>query len=158
MAVIHSHCIGGGLQLALACDLRVARQDARFGVTALTEGIIPGMGMWRIARHAGIGRAKRLALAADVIDVETALAWGLVDYVAGPDTLEASLSELTGRLLTMARTSARLTKRLTNMAFDTSWSEFLDVFCEYQGISTASSEHQAAMAERRASRAAARVS
>src|SRR5262245_19878472 len=68
IAAVQSHCIGGGLQVALACDLRIAREDARFGITAVREGIIPGMGMWRVARHAGLGRAKRLALAADVID------------------------------------------------------------------------------------------
>ena len=53
IAAIQSHCIGGGLQIALACDLRVARDDARFGITAVSEGIIPGIGMWRVARHAG---------------------------------------------------------------------------------------------------------
>ena len=68
VAAIHSHCIGGGLQIALACDLRVARDDARFGITAVEEGIIPGIGMWRVARHAGVGRAKQLALAAEIID------------------------------------------------------------------------------------------
>ena len=72
IAAIHSHCIGGGLQIALACDLRVARDDARFGITAVREGIIPGIGMWRVARHAGLGRAKRLALAADIIDAAVA--------------------------------------------------------------------------------------
>ena len=49
IAAIQSHCIGGGLQIALACDLRVARDDARFGITAVKEGIIPGIGMWRVA-------------------------------------------------------------------------------------------------------------
>src|SRR3954453_22904317 len=58
IAAIHSHCIGGGLQVALACDLRIARDDARFGITAVREGIIPGIGMWRVARHAGVGRPK----------------------------------------------------------------------------------------------------
>ena len=81
IAAIHSHCIGGGLQVALACDLRVARDDARFGITAVREGIIPGIGMWRVARHAGVGRAKRLALAADIVDAAAAKEWGLVDWV-----------------------------------------------------------------------------
>ena len=59
IAAVQSHCIGGGLQVALACDLRIARSDARFGITAVKEGIIPGIGMWRVARYAGMGRAKR---------------------------------------------------------------------------------------------------
>ena len=79
IAAMQSHCIGGGLQVALACDLRIARDDARFGITAVREGIIPGIGMWRVARYAGIGRAKRLALTAEVVDAAAALDWGLVD-------------------------------------------------------------------------------
>src|SRR5262249_37077943 len=89
MAAIQSHCIGCGLQVSLACDLRVARDDARFGITAVKEGIIPGIGMWRVARHAGLGRAKRLALVADVVDATTALDWGLVDWVVGADAFES---------------------------------------------------------------------
>jgi enoyl-CoA hydratase/carnithine racemase len=153
VAAIHGHCIGGGLQLALACDLRIAREDAVFGVTAVKEGIVPGMGMWRIARHAGLGRAKQLALAADVVDAATAHAWGLVDYLATRDRFDAVVEERTERLLAMAWTSTRLTKKLTQLAFDTSWSDCVEVFCEYQRLATESPEHEEAMAERRAHRA-----
>ena len=118
IAAIHSHCIGGGLQVALACDLRVARDDAQFGITAVREGIIPGIGMWRVARHAGLGRAKRLALAAEIVDAAVAMEWGLVDWVVDGDAFEAKVAELTERMLTMGSTSTRLTKKLTNMAFD----------------------------------------
>ena len=154
IAAIQSHCIGGGLQLALACDLRVARDDARFGITAVREGIIPGIGMWRIARHAGLGRAKRLALAADVIDAATAASWGLVDYVVDRDAFEATIADLTQRILTMAWTSTRLTKKLTNAALETPFAEFVATYFEYQQQSTASAEHQQVMAEHRAARAA----
>ena len=153
IAAVHSHCIGGGLQVALACDLRVARDDARFGITAVREGIIPGIGMWRVARHAGLGRAKRLALAADVIDAKTALSWGLVDYVVDSEAFDATVAALSERLLMMARTSTRLTKKLTNMAFDTPFADFVDTYFEYQRQSIASPEHQHVMAEHRAARA-----
>jgi len=153
IAAVHSHCIGGGLQVALACDLRVARDDARFGITAVREGIVPGIGMWRVARHAGLGRAKRLALAADVIDAKTALSWGLVDYVVDSDAFDATIAALSERLLMMARTSTRLTKKLTNMAFDTPFADFVDTYFEYQRQSIASPEHQHVMAEHRAARA-----
>ena len=153
IAAIHSHCIGGGLQVALACDLRVARDDARFGITAVREGIIPGIGMWRVARHAGIGRAKRLALAADIVDAAVAKEWGLVDWVVEPDSFEATIAELTARLLSMAETSTRLTKKLTNMAFETSFADFVETYFEYQRVSTSSPEHLHAMAEHRAERA-----
>jgi enoyl-CoA hydratase len=150
VAAVHSHCIGGGLQLALACDLRIARDDARFGITAVKEGIIPGLGMWRIARHAGVGRAKRLALAADVVDATTAYSWGLVDYVATGHAFEPEVAALTDRLLAMAPTSTRLTKKLIDYAQESPFADILEVFCDYQRRATASEEHQRAMAERRA--------
>ena len=153
IAAIHSHCIGGGLQVALACDLRVARDDARFGITAVREGIIPGIGMWRVARHAGVGRAKRLALAADIIDAAEAEQWGIVDYVVKPDCFEAKVTELVDRIVSMGWTSTRLTKKLTNMSFEMSFSEFVDTYFEYQRLSTSSPEHLHAMAEHRAERA-----
>src|SRR5262245_59536006 len=93
IAAIHSHCIGGGLQVALACDLRIARADARFGITAVREGIIPGIGMWRVARHAGIGRAQRLALAADIADAAVAGRWGRVGWVASAECFAAQGAE-----------------------------------------------------------------
>ena len=153
IAAIHSHCIGGGLQIALACDLRVARSDARFGITAVREGIIPGIGMWRVARHAGVGRAKRLALAADIVDAAVAEKWGLVDWVVDADSFEAKVTELTERILSMAWTSTRMTKKLTNMVFDTSFTEFVETYFEYQRLSTVSPEHLQAMADHRAERA-----
>jgi enoyl-CoA hydratase/carnithine racemase len=152
IAAIHSHCIGGGLQLALACDFRVARDDAHFGVTAVREGIIPGMGMWRIARHAGLGRAKRLALSAEVVDSSTALQCGLIDLVTDMHSFDSAVQELQQRLLMMAWTSTGLTKTLISLAFDAPCSDLLDTFCEYQARSTDSKEHQDAMAEYRASR------
>lgn len=156
IAAIHSHCIGGGLQVALACDLRVARDDARFGITAVREGIIPGIGMWRVARHAGLGRAKRLALAADIVDAAVAKEWGLVDWVVDADSFEAKVAELTDRILSMAWTSTRLTKKLTNIAFETSFADFVETYFEYQRLSTLSPEHLQAMAEHRAERASRR--
>jgi enoyl-CoA hydratase len=154
VAAVHSHCVGGGLQLALAADLRIAREDARFGITAVKEGIVPGLGMWRIARYAGRGRASRLALTADVVDARTAYAWGLVDYVVDAEQYEARLSQLTERLLTMAWTSTRLTKKLIVRSHDPSFEEILELFTEYQRMSIDSAEHQAAMAERRSRRVA----
>ena len=156
IAAVHSHCIGGGLQVALACDLRIARDDARFGITAVREGIIPGIGMWRVARFAGLGRAKQLALAAEVVTATVAQDWGLVDWVVDAASFETRIAEITDRLLSMAETSTRLTKKLTNMSFETSFADFSETYFEYQRQSIASPEHLAVMAEHRAERAARR--
>lgn len=150
IAAIHSHCIGGGLQIALACDLRIARHDARFGITAVREGIIPGIGMWRAARYAGLGRAKKLALAAEVIDAEVAHEWGLVDWVVDAGSFEPAIADLTARILSMGKTSTRLTKKLTNQAFETSFADFVEAYFDYQQQSMASPEHLNVMAEHRA--------
>jgi enoyl-CoA hydratase len=150
IAAIQSHCIGGGLQIALACDLRVARDDARFGITAVNEGIIPGIGMWRIARHAGLGRAKRLALVADVVDAAVAREWGLVEWVVDAGAFEAKVADLTDRILSTAVTSTRFTKKLCNIAFETSFAEFIETYFEYQRLSISSPEHLDAMADHRA--------
>jgi enoyl-CoA hydratase/carnithine racemase len=153
VAAVHSHCIGGGLQVILACDLRVARADARFGITAVREGIIPGIGMWRIARYAGLGRAKQLALIADRVDAQTALRWGLVDWVESEETFEQCIADVRQRLLSMSWTSLKLTKRLTNASFDLRFDEFVQTYYRYQEQSMLSAEHRAAMAEHRAQRA-----
>src|SRR5262249_6778293 len=121
-------------------------------ITAVKEGIIPGLGMWRIARHAGVGRAKRLALAAEVVDAATAHAWGLVDWVAAAQDYEAKVAEITERILSMAWTSTRLTKKLTNMAFDPPFDPLAQTYFEYQQQATTSAEHRHAMAEYRAAR------
>ncbi|MFN8061044.1 MAG: enoyl-CoA hydratase/isomerase family protein [Vicinamibacterales bacterium] len=152
VCAIQSHCIGGGLQLALACDLRIARDDGRFGVTAVKEGIIPGMGMWRVARFAGLGRAKRLVLTADVVDAPTALAWGLVDWVVSAADFESTIARVTQQALDMGWTSTRLAKKLSNMAIDASFEEAFQSYVEFQRQSVGSPEHRQAMDEHRASK------
>src|SRR5262249_53185664 len=77
----HKYCIGGGLQLALASDLRIVTDTTRFALTAVKECLIPGMGTYRLARYVGLGRAKHLALSGEFIGAQEALAMGLVDHV-----------------------------------------------------------------------------
>jgi enoyl-CoA hydratase len=82
LAAIHGYCFGGGCELALACDVRVADQSARFGQVEIQVGLVPGAGgTQRLARLVGIGQAMRLALSGDVIDAEEAHRIGLVDIL-----------------------------------------------------------------------------
>ena len=103
---------------------------------------------------AGMGRAKRLALTADVVDARTAYDWGLVDAVVSEPSFEDHITGLVERVRAMAPTSLRLTKRLTNAAFDVPFDAFVQSYLEYQRQAIASPEHQQAMAEHRAARAA----
>ena len=82
VAAINGYALGGGLELALACDLRLASEDAVLGLPEVSLGVIPGFGgTQRLARLIGEARAKELVLTGDRVKAEQALAWGLVNRV-----------------------------------------------------------------------------
>ncbi|MGH7264913.1 MAG: enoyl-CoA hydratase/isomerase family protein [Candidatus Rokuibacteriota bacterium] len=117
IAAIRGYCIGGGLQLALACDFRLAASDAVLGLGATRHGLIPDGAVLRLARVVGLGRAKELALLNDPVTPEAALAMGLVNWVAPPAELDAALARVVARCLEAAPTAARHTKRLLQASF-----------------------------------------
>lgn len=83
LAAVNGHALGAGLELAMACDLRIAAPAAKLGAPEVALGIIPGGGgTQRLPRLVGLGRASRMVLTGEAIDAATALAWGLVDEVA----------------------------------------------------------------------------
>src|ERR687884_1728704 len=90
IAAINGYCLGGGMELALACDIRIASSAARFGQPEVNLGIIPGGGgTQRLPRVVGLGAALRLILAGEVIDADEALRIRLVEEVVAPDQLLA---------------------------------------------------------------------
>src|SRR5690349_17840884 len=82
IAAINGYCLGGGLQLALACDVRIAAESAQLGLPAVKEGLIPGMSVWRLPRFVGLGRARQQILSGEMIDARAAQAIGLVEDLA----------------------------------------------------------------------------
>jgi enoyl-CoA hydratase len=94
VAAIHGFCLGGGLELAMCCDIRVASDDAQLGQPEIKLGLIPGGGgTQRLPRLVGIGRAMLLNLTGDFIDARAAYEWGLVDKVVPRGELrEAALA------------------------------------------------------------------
>lgn len=117
LAILHGHCIGGGLQLALACDLRLAVSGAILGLGATRHGLIPDGAVYRLARVVGLGRAKELALLNHHISAEEARAMGLVNWVVLPEDVEATTKRILDRLFDCSPTAARLTKSLLNRSF-----------------------------------------
>jgi enoyl-CoA hydratase len=100
VAAIHGYCLGGGLELAMACDLRVAADDAQLGQPEIKLGLIPGGGgTQRLPRLVGYGRALLLNLTGDPISGQQAYEWGLVERVV-------PLAELMDAALALARTLA----------------------------------------------------
>ncbi len=97
LGAIHGYCLGGGLELALACDFRVARRDATLGFPETGLGLVPGGGgTQRAPRLIGRGRASWLLLSGERISASQAEAWGLVEFVV--DELERGVEELAGKL------------------------------------------------------------
>jgi enoyl-CoA hydratase/3-hydroxyacyl-CoA dehydrogenase len=92
IAAIHGYCLGGGLEIALACDFRIATRDAQLGFPEVNLGLLPGGGgTQRAPRLISRGRAAWLIMSGERILAETAEAWGLVEFVV--DDLEAGIAQ-----------------------------------------------------------------
>ncbi len=117
IAVLHGYAIGGGLQLAVACDLRVASSDAVLGLGATRHGLIPDGSILRLARLVGLGRAKELTLLNDHISAEEARAMGLVNRVVRAERLDAELATLVRKAFEASRTATGHAKRLLHESF-----------------------------------------
>lgn len=115
IAAVNGLALGGGCELAMACDLRVAADHAMFGQPEVALGIIPGAGgTQRLPRLIGLGRAKHLILTGDPIDAKTALEWGLVSSVVPAADLAAEARRLADRILSRGPLAIRLAKAAIN--------------------------------------------
>ena len=115
IAAINGYALGGGCELALACDIRIASETAKFGQPELGLGIIPGAGATqRLPRIIGMGRAKHLILTGDIIEAKQALEWGLVTAITPASQLQIRARELAKKILRQGPLAARLAKLALN--------------------------------------------
>jgi enoyl-CoA hydratase/carnithine racemase len=112
IARIDGYTLGAGLELAAACDLRVASNRAVFGMPEVRIGVPSVVEAALLPQLIGYGRTRRLLLTGVTIDAEEALAWGLVDAVAPPDRLDAVVERLAATILAGGPHAIRLQKRL----------------------------------------------
>ena len=111
IAAIHGYALGGGCELTMCCDLRIASEKARFGQPEVSVGVIPGAGgTQRMARLIGMTRAKELIYTGDMIDANTALNYGLVNKVVPVENLMTEAKELAAKLLTKSSAILSLAK------------------------------------------------
>jgi enoyl-CoA hydratase/carnithine racemase len=150
VAKIRGYAIGGGLQIALACDLRVAAPDAKFGLPAVMEALIPGMGTYRLPRFIGLGRARRMAITGELIGADEAQRIGLIDWVVAEDKLDETVAGLIAGVLKGGPTARAYTKKLVSGAFESTFDEAFATYLDYQQRSITSEDHKQAMAEYRA--------
>ena len=120
IAMINGFCLGGGCELAMSCDIRIASEKARFGQPEINLGLIPGGGgTQRLPRLVGLGQAMRLILSGDMIGAAEAQSIGLVEVVVPAEELRAKTLELAGKIagrspltLKIAKEALRASERL----------------------------------------------
>lgn len=117
IAMINGFCLGGGNELALACDIRIASENARFSQPEINLGIMcGGGGTQRLTRLIGEGRAMEMVLTGDMIDAPTALKFGLVTAVHPIEELEAKTMELADKLAEKAPIALQMSKEAVKFA------------------------------------------
>jgi 2-oxoglutaroyl-CoA hydrolase len=119
IARIRGYCLGVGLELALACDFRIAADDAELGLPEVGLGMIPGSGgTQRLARLIGLGRAKDVVMRRRRISAADALAWGLVSEVVPAEELDAAVDRAVSEVLALSPLALSTAKRVLNSAYD----------------------------------------
>jgi 2-oxoglutaroyl-CoA hydrolase len=119
IARLRGYCLGVGLELALACDFRIAADDVQLGLPEVGLGMIPGSGgTQRLARLIGLGRAKDVVMRRRRIDAADALAWGLVSEVVPAAELDAAIERAIGELAELSPLALRMAKRVLNHVYD----------------------------------------
>ena len=117
VAAIHGYCLGGGLEIALACDLRIAQREAQLGFPEVNLGLLPGGGgTQRAPRLISPGRARWLVMSGERIPAETAREWGLVEFVV--DDLDEGIARYVEPLAEQSPHAIRQIKALLNETRD----------------------------------------
>jgi len=115
IAMINGFCLGGGLEMAMCCDIRIASANARFGQPEINVGIFPGAGgTQRLPRIVGWGKAKELIYTGRIIDAAEAEKLGLVDKVVPPEILEEEVGQLAETIASKSPLIMKLAKKAIN--------------------------------------------
>jgi enoyl-CoA hydratase len=128
IAAVNGYALGGGCELAMCCDLRIASEKARFGQPEINLAVIPGGGgTQRLTRLIGMTKAKELLFTGDMIDAATALNLGLVNKVVPPENLMNEAKEMADKLMTKSGRILSLIKTAVNSGINMSLPDALDL-------------------------------
>jgi len=145
---IQRACLGGALEVALGCDLRVAASDARLGLPEVRLGLIPDVGgSSRLPAVVGLGRAKELIMTAREVDAQEAHQIGLVNRVAAPDELDAAVQALADELLAHSPIGVGRAKRVMDASARPALAQTLELEVAVQEYCVAALREQARAAE-----------
>ena len=138
IAAMDGRVLGGGFQLSLACDIRLATARVEMGLPEVRMGFLPGMSTFRLAKYVGLGRAKDLILSGRSLGPVEARSLGLVDRVCEPEELEANLAATVEEFLPVNPVSVSLARRLLNESFAYDYEDAIGHFlaAQHRTIST----------------------
>ena len=146
IAAINGFALGGGCELAMCCDLRVASENAKFGQPEINLGAIPGGGgTQRLSRLIGMTRAKELIYTGNAIDANTAFTMGLVNKVVPPESLMAEAKELARKLLSKSSIALALAKKAITSGANMNLPSGLDLEAECFALSFATEDQKEGM-------------
>lgn len=115
ICLIHNYCIGGGTEIALACDFRIVAEGTRLSLPETQLGLIPDVGgTSRLTRLVGPSRAKEIIMSGNLIDLERALQWGMINYLVPESELMTKARELAEEICLSAPLAVNFTKRIIN--------------------------------------------
>jgi enoyl-CoA hydratase/carnithine racemase len=149
VAAIQGYCLGGGLQVALACDLRIAATNAVLSIPAVREGVVAALGPMRLARLIGAGPAKQLALLGHRFTPEEGYVLRIINELVDPDRLEERALALAHELLDIPFAALLHTKEQIDAAFEQDTAAHMTAFIAAQEDCLRSPEHAAVMKEYR---------
>lgn len=122
IAAVNGFALGSGCELAMACDIRIASDKAKFGQPEVKLGVIPGhAGTQRLVRLVGLGKAKELIFTADIIDAQEALRIGLVNKVVAPEELMNEAIKVAQKIAAVGPIAVKLAKTVLNRGFDSNF-------------------------------------
>jgi enoyl-CoA hydratase len=128
IAAINGYAFGGGNELALACDLRIASENAKFGQQEINVGVVPGGGaIPRLTQLVGMARAKEIVFTGDVIDARSALQMGIVNKVVPPEKLMEEAKALARKLISKSSVTLSYAKMAFNTGVDLNLAAALDL-------------------------------
>jgi enoyl-CoA hydratase len=147
IAAVNGYALGGGLEVALACDIIYASEKARMGFPEVTLGILPGFGgTQRTARLVGIARAKELVFTGKVITATEAYEMGLVNKVVPDEQLMEAVQELAAKMLSAAPVGIQLAKACINRSIDLDIDSGLDFEADAFGLCFGTEDQKEGMA------------
>jgi enoyl-CoA hydratase len=146
IAAVNGYALGGGCELSMCCDIRIASEKARFGQPEITLGLIPGAsGTQRLPRLIGAAKAKEMIFTGDLIDAATALNQGLVNKVAPPEKLMEEALAMATKLASMSGPVLAMAKEAINTGLETDIASGLNVEAKCNALCFATEDRKEGM-------------